>query len=581
MFGTFLYLTVCGGRNRLRVRLRRLREPRYLIGFVVGAAYMYFAFFARAFHSSSARRPGGVPTPLAALARFGAMVPFVASVMLFGFAVIAWLWPGSRRPIEFTRSEVQFLFPAPLTRRQLLHYKLLRSQLALVFGSAIATLVLRPATLASSWTVLVGLWIVLIAIRLYSMGVSLTRASLGQAGAGRLVRRWLPIAIVIGAVAALGVTAGRDWARLSALSGPGDVADDLRRMWSVGIAGAILWPFAVLARLPLAASPSEFLGALPGAIAILALSYAWVLQADASFEEASADRAEKVAASKIAPRTAAARVMPTPFSLAATGRAELAIMWKNLISVGRFVSVRTLIRLLVIVFAVVSASRSGSRNGGLASLLATLCAVLIGMIVLIGAQMVRNDLRQDLARLTILKTWPIRGATLMRGELAAPAAILTAVVWLLIVAELTLIPYFSGQPGSIFGVVLDRLSYGAAAIMLAPALILVQLVVTNGIAVMFPAWIAIGSSRARGIDAMGQRLLMMAGLLVSLVLALLPAALVAGIVGFSIYWTTQIIPVVLPAAVAAAVVIAECWVAIELLGRVLDRTDVNSVEATE
>ena len=30
----------------MRVRLRRLREPRYLIGAIVGAAYLYFSFFA-------------------------------------------------------------------------------------------------------------------------------------------------------------------------------------------------------------------------------------------------------------------------------------------------------------------------------------------------------------------------------------------------------------------------------------------------------------------------------------------------------------------------------------------------------
>ena len=41
-----LYITACTTRNRIRVRLRRLREPRYLIGALVGIAYLYFSIFA-------------------------------------------------------------------------------------------------------------------------------------------------------------------------------------------------------------------------------------------------------------------------------------------------------------------------------------------------------------------------------------------------------------------------------------------------------------------------------------------------------------------------------------------------------
>ena len=57
MFSASLYIIVCSARNRLRVRLRRLREPRYLIGAIVGAAYLYFSFFAR-FRASRKHRRG-------------------------------------------------------------------------------------------------------------------------------------------------------------------------------------------------------------------------------------------------------------------------------------------------------------------------------------------------------------------------------------------------------------------------------------------------------------------------------------------------------------------------------------------
>jgi hypothetical protein len=354
----------------------------------------------------------------------------------------------------------------------------------------------------------------------------------------------------------------------------------MQRIWSSGICVVILWPFAALMRLPLSGSAGEFLRALPAALAIVAANYVWVLQADASFEEAAADRAEKIATLKTAPRAATVKAMPTPFALAPEGRAELAIMWKNLILIGRYASLKMLIRLvpLVAVFGALSVTGKGS---GLVGLLAVMCLMFVFMTVMVGPQMARNDLRQDLSRLPILKAWPVSGATLLRGELAAPAALLTGIVWLLIVTAAVLVPHLADRKGEMSELALGRLSYAAAAMLLAPALMLVQLVVTNGIAVMFPAWISIGPSRARGIDAMGQRLLMMAGIWISLVIALLPAALVAGIAGFAIYWTLHVIPVVVPAAVAAVVVVAECWVAVELLGRILDRTDVSAVEPTD
>ena len=46
--------------------------------------------------------------------------------------------------------------------------------------------------------------------------------------------------------------------------------------------------------------------------------------------------------------------------------------------------------------------------------------------ILFGPQMVTGDLRRDLAHMAVIKTWPVRGAALVRGEVAAPAAVLSA-----------------------------------------------------------------------------------------------------------------------------------------------------------
>ena len=573
MVGAFLYLTACSFKNRLRRRVQRLREPRYVIGLIVGLLYMYFAFFARRGRSPSAE---GV----SALAAMAAPVQLFGSVFLLATAAIAWVWPGGGQPLAFTRAEVQFLFPAPVTRRELVHYKLLRSQLAILFSSAIATLVLRPGSLVTGWTLMAGLWVVMMTVRLHLMGVALRRASLAAHGASGLARHWLPLAGVIGAAGALAAAVVGAWPALRAADGGEAVFGALQQLAAEGAAGVVLWPFRALVRLPLAASAAAFWSALPAALALLIVNYVWVLRSDTAFEEASAEHAERRASRRAAPRAVVRGGTATPFTLGPDGPPETAILWKNLILVGRYVSLRTALRLLplIVVFGLMTRS---TQAGGVAAFIGALSLPLAAMAVLLGPQMMRNDLRQDLARLPMLKTWPVRGAALIRGEVLAPTVVVTAVAWLLLILAAVL----GGglKPGSreATAFVAHRASYLAAAFVVAPAIILSQVVVQNGLAVLFPAWVAVGASRARGIDAMGQRLFMLAGILLTLVVSLVPGVMAAAALAFFIYQLTGAVPILLPALIVALVIAGECWLAIEGLGRILDRTDPSAVEAAE
>src|SRR5712691_2153533 len=138
MFSASLYIIVCSARNRLRTRLRRLREPRYLIGAIVGVAYIYFSFFARsraARAGAERRRTGRVPPPVVVLSAVRAAAPGVVGIALLAITAAGWLFPLDSGLLDFSESEVQFLFPAPVSRRALLVHRLLRSQLGLLFGS--------------------------------------------------------------------------------------------------------------------------------------------------------------------------------------------------------------------------------------------------------------------------------------------------------------------------------------------------------------------------------------------------------------------------------------------------------------
>ena len=138
MLSASLYIIVCSARNRLRARLRRLKEPRYLIGAIAGAAYIYVSFFARfrASGASAARRNGRPPLP-ASMAALLASGPALGGLALMVVTAVSWIMPFNSGLLDFSEAEMQFLFPAPVPRRQLLIHRMLRSQLGMLFGAAV------------------------------------------------------------------------------------------------------------------------------------------------------------------------------------------------------------------------------------------------------------------------------------------------------------------------------------------------------------------------------------------------------------------------------------------------------------
>lgn len=571
--GALVYLTLCSMKNRIRSRLRRLREIRYLAGLVVGLLYFYFLLFRRG-------RSGGVGV-LGALARAHDPLALAGAIALFVIVALAWVWPSSGKPaLLFSRADVQFLFPAPFTRRQLIGYKLLRTQIGALFSSALVTMFFRPRTLAGGWMFFVGATVLTATLIVHLTGVSLSRASLREHGRSGWSRQWWPLFVVLASAAVLAGEVAMDWGRLTSIVGGDDLGHELLRLGTTGAASVVLWPFAALVRLPLARDAGEFLYALPFALGLLVLNFAWVLRSDAAFEEASAELAEKIARVRRGEdvSTKRARKRAAPFTLGLSGRAETALLWKNLILLGRY-SPRRLVALalptIIIVFLVAS---RGGNGPGLANGLAMVCLALVAMTVVMGPMMLRNDLRQDLANLDVLKSWPVSGAALVRGESLAPTAVLTAVAWLGLIGAAVL----SSRLFTALGVTAaGRLSVVLAALIVAPGIIATQVVVQNALAVLFPAWISVGASRAHGLDVMGQRMLMLAGMLVTLVLAILPAAVFGAIAGAAIYFATSVVPVIVPAAVVTASLLAECLLATEALGRVMDRTDPSAIEAIE
>ena len=135
MTGIFVYLTVCSIRNSVRVRVRRLRQPRYLLialGFVLYVGSMMFG-----------RPESGSFAFLAANGTRARMIAAGAATLMLGSA---WVLPVAAA-LRFTSAEVQFLFTAPITRRQLIGYKVWRLLLGAAASGPFLAIVAGPPRL--------------------------------------------------------------------------------------------------------------------------------------------------------------------------------------------------------------------------------------------------------------------------------------------------------------------------------------------------------------------------------------------------------------------------------------------------
>jgi ABC-2 type transport system permease protein len=153
----------------------------------------------------------------------------------------------------------------------------------------------------------------------------------------------------------------------------------------------------------------------------------------------------------------------------------------------------------------------------------------------------------------------------------APAGLLAALQWALLLVALPLMP----ARAPLLSTFADRSMLGLAAAILLPFLTVIGLLVQNAAALIVPSWIHLGKQDARGVEAMGQRLIIMAGTMIALLLAAVPAGLVSLVVLIPGYWAVGIASVPAAAAVAAAVLALEAGVVIYYLGRRFEHFDAS------
>lgn len=576
MISALFYLQYHTFRNRLISRFKRLKQPKYLIGAIVGGLYFYWYFFRTIFRGFTTGRPPGVNFTFSP--EHQQVVEMIAALVLFVIVLVSWVVPYERAALTFTEAEVAFLFPAPVSRRNLIHFKLLRSQLAILFSALLLTLFSRRFG-GNALIHAFGWWLLLSTLNLHFLGSSFARTILLDRGISNWFRRLLVFGLTAAMVGAVWIWAKRTLPPLDYINKPdfNVILDNAQRFLTAGPALYLLYPFRLVVRPFLAPNAAAFFNALAPALLLFLLHYLWVIYSDVAFEEASVEASQRLAA-----RMAAARAgnwqgakknqkAKRPwFNLTASGPPAPAFLWKNLIGVGQVFSPRLWIALIVIVIVLsVSLGRNGLHQH-LPIVVGILIAIALAYSLLLGPQILRLDFRHDLPLADVLKTFPLRGWQIALGEILAPVVVLAAFQWLLILTETGLLLYLPGPQKALL------LTIAVGTVFVLPVLNVLLLLIPNAAVLLFPAWIQTGKDSPRGVEVTGQRLVMALAQLLVMLVALVPAAAAFAAVFFLVNIIVGPRVAILAASLAGTVILAvEAGLGVMLLGKLFERFDVS------
>ncbi|MGH7465739.1 MAG: putative ABC exporter domain-containing protein, partial [Longimicrobiales bacterium] len=423
-----------------------------------------------------------------------------------------WLWGGHRHGLILTPAETHLLLPAPLTRGEVIRFKIMHAQPAILFSAVIVSLFMRGTGLP--WTLrLLSAWVLFATLHQHQIAASLVHASADEHGRRGIRRNIVPLVLFGLAFITL------MWSLLAAVA-------DIRATGSLSPAAArltallaepgprvVLAPFRMLVAPALATSAAAWVLPFAGACLVLIAHYVWVVRMDSAFEEVAAEEGQRRAALvtamrsgglsrvQFAQRDRTRKIASSWLPLRPTGRAAYAVFWKNVLYAQR--SIRSIGRLLLIVLGVafvVSLGSSGTDHGDLVRFGALLCLATGGAITVIGPFTVRNDLRMDLKHIDQLRTYPLRSRDLVAAEIGAATLSLTAPQLVLVTTGFLLL-----LASGILNVV-QAMYLTAASIVVLPVVNAVAVLVQNALALLYPSWVRLGEQDAGGMEAVGQNM---------------------------------------------------------------------------
>lgn len=567
-------------KGRVVRSIRLLRQPKYLVGFLVGAGWMGLWVLrpllkAKISIGSAPASPFDM-TWMPVIHQFAALAVTIA-------LPLPWLFPWGELGLPFRESELTMLLQAPLSRRQVIQYGLLKSEAKVMLSALIIPLIARMGGPGARLLMSCGTWILFEFWHLNGKWRALFNLRQTEVPAARArQRRWLLTIGLAGFYAVLLLTLKPFVMQVAgALIGK----DDYRQV--VASLSAVTWPPLLKALLTpawwltapmFAGGKGAFVvAAAPMLLAILA-QREFVLRSKARFEEGALQHATKEEGKKSPTRrfekiSSRARTK-TPFELACYGPPEVALVWKNAMRVSRARWTRVAYAGFAVLIGIALLPAFLSLHQSIYGMVAALGLVPMIILPLLTGMTWNNDLRTELAHIELVRTWPVPARQFVLAEVLSPAILSFAVAVFGAGVILVLLP----RTGSFMG----ARSGPAAAVLVASVLPMAAAMsflssAIQNLAILFvPAWMAQTVDRGRGFAAIGQRMLVSAGLALALALGFVPSALLVGAAAgvqwwLGIPWSAWAFP--LWGVLAAAPQFALGWLLVEAAGRLWERLD--------
>ena len=544
-------LLVQSFRGRVVHFVRMLRQPAYLLGFLAGIAWLLLWLGPVLLDSESAEL--GLSRQL--LETSARLLPAFRTLASFGLALLLsiwWLMQWGSQPLTLQESEIHLLIPAPLPKRQVLQYAILKNQPRILVGCFFMSFLVGTGNRGYLLGFL-SYWLFLTNWDLHAKARNLwiarnqelpgDRAWIRRIGLiGGILLYWI-LFIFLSRKLML-VLLGTVRSSATFLQTVQVVSDAISESWL----SILLAPFVVFLGLHFTSTvvSTVFVSGLVVNLLLIVIQNEWVVRSATRFEEAALEKARRASELRDGTgryrRTSFRRRQDIPFSLQFVNSPETAVIWKNLLASTRIPLRRQgLIGFLAVTVLYLSLLLLPLPEWMYGVFLVT-GLVLFFFFPMFASNGYRNDFRTDLTNLELVRSWPTASWRLFIAEIGGPAvqiglycalgAGITLVSQLAIdslgVERMRILPEWFMQDTALPRVlVLGWMMLGASPFVLLTGAMCCAM--HNLLALNFPGWVPLGRKRQDAAANLGQNLLITIVIMLSMALGILPSALLLGV----------------------------------------------------
>ena len=184
---------------------------------------------------------------------------------------------------------------------------------------------------------------------------------------------------------------------------------------------------------------------------------------------------------------------------------------------------------------------------------AGLAAAWTALLLFAGPMFVRNDLRLDLPRLRLLRTYPLTSLEICIAEVAASVSVLTLLQLVLLTLSTAALVF---NPAIPLGVG-RRIAFAVALACLLPGMNAINMSAQNVFAVVFPKWTILGMKRPRRSTNPGQYYLLLLISASLFLISMIIPAIAAVSTGYALWRLGMSVAVISGALVAGVLAIGE------------------------